>query len=135
MTDYLANLNDSQREAAQHIDGPMLVVAGAGSGKTRVVTSRIAHLINSGINDYNILALTFTNKAAREMAQRVEGMVGPIRALVTTFHSACARWLRYDIESFDCGRNSNFTIYDADDQGAVIKNCLKKLDEDPKKNN
>ncbi|MHC4870953.1 MAG: ATP-dependent helicase [Planctomycetota bacterium] len=135
MPDYLENLNDNQREAAQHIDGPMLVVAGAGSGKTRVVTSRIAHLINSGINDYNILALTFTNKAAREMAQRVEDMVGPIRALVTTFHSACARWLRYDIESFDCGRSSRFSIYDADDQGSIVKACLKELEEDPKKQN
>ncbi|MHC4886480.1 MAG: ATP-dependent helicase, partial [Planctomycetota bacterium] len=129
----LEGLNPEQAEAVSHVDGPMLVVAGAGSGKTRVVTRRIAYLIQQGIPAYQILALTFTNKAAREMAQRAEDLVGPISTLVTTFHSACARFLRYDIERFDCGRDRRFTIYDADDQQATVKACLKELNLDEKR--
>lgn len=135
MPEYLDRLNENQRQAATHVDGPMLVVAGAGSGKTSVVTSRIAHLISSGVRDYNILALTFTNKAAAEMAERVERLVGPVRSLITTFHSACARWLRFDIDKFDCGRDGNFSIYDADDQAAIVKACLKELNVDVKNHN
>jgi DNA helicase-2/ATP-dependent DNA helicase PcrA len=128
MSSILEGLTDAQREAVTHVDGPMLVIAGAGSGKTRVVTRRIAHLIQQGVAPWEILALTFTNKAAGEMAARVEGMVGPIKSLVTTFHSACARWLRFDIERSACGRDRNYSIYDSDDQQALIKQCLRELE-------
>ncbi len=133
MTRILDDLTDAQREAVTHRDGPMLVVAGAGSGKTRVVTRRIAHLIDQGVRPWQILAVTFTNKAAREMHDRVERLVGPVPALVTTFHSACARWLRRDVERLDCGRDRRYSIYDDDDQIAVIRACLKDLDLDEKR--
>ena len=129
----LEGLNPAQREAVSHIDGPMLVVAGAGSGKTRVVTRRIAYMIDQGVPDYNILALTFTNKAAGEMVSRVSQMVGHCRALVSTFHSACARFLRMDIERFPCGRTRDFSIYDSDDQTSIFKECLKELNLDDKR--
>jgi DNA helicase-2/ATP-dependent DNA helicase PcrA len=133
MSTILDGLTDPQREAVTHMDGPMLVIAGAGSGKTRVVTRRIAWLVEQGVAPWNILALTFTNKAAGEMAARVEELVGPVNTLVTTFHSACARWLRFDIERLPCGRDRRFSIYDAADQEALVKECLKDLDLDPKR--
>ncbi|MFH0911499.1 MAG: UvrD-helicase domain-containing protein [Planctomycetota bacterium] len=132
MSSILEDLNAPQREAVMHRDGPMLVVAGAGSGKTRVVTRRIAHLIGQGVPPRRILALTFTNKAAREMADRVEKLVGPAKTLVTTFHSACARFLRFDIERLDCGRDRRFSIYDEADQEAIIKSAVRELDLDSK---
>ncbi|MFW5858049.1 MAG: ATP-dependent helicase [Planctomycetota bacterium] len=135
MPDILDGLTDPQREAVTHVDGPMLVIAGAGSGKTRVVTRRIAWLIAQGVRPWNLLALTFTNKAAGEMAARVEDLVGPARTLITTFHSACARWLRFDIDHLPCGRDKRFTIYDSDDQQALVKHCLKELELDPKRFN
>lgn len=133
MSDLLDGLNPSQREAVSHIDGPMLVVAGAGSGKTRVVTRRIAYMISHGVPDYHILALTFTNKAAGEMVERVSQMTGQCRALVSTFHSACARFLRFDVERFRCGRTRDFSIYDSDDQTALFKQCLNETNLDDKR--
>jgi len=125
MPDILENLTDPQREAVTHMEGPMLVVAGAGSGKTRVVTRRIAHLISRGVWPNHILAMTFTNKAAREMVERVQSLTGERPPWVGTFHSACARFLRRDIEKLNDGRSSQFTIYDDDDQLSVIKLCMK----------
>jgi DNA helicase-2/ATP-dependent DNA helicase PcrA len=126
-TDLLADLTDPQREAVTHMDGPMLVVAGAGSGKTRVVTRRIAYLISKGVWPSQILAMTFTNKAAREMRERVEELVGDAPRWVGTFHSSCARLLRRDLEKLGDGRNGQFTIYDTDDQRSVVRLCLKEL--------
>src|SRR5687768_13501871 len=112
----MAGLNPVQREAAMHEDGPLLIVAGAGSGKTKVLTTRIAHLIaERGVSPFEILAITFTNKAADEMKQRVAALVGPVaeKMWVSTFHSACVRILRRDAKHL--GYNSNFTIYDQAD--------------------
>ena len=109
----LQDLNPAQRDAVIHRHGPMLVVAGAGSGKTRVLTHRIAHLIeNDNINPFQILAITFTNKAAQEMKDRVAALVGPVaeKMWVSTFHSACVRILRRDAEQL--GYPSTFSIYD-----------------------
>ena len=94
--DYMKKLNPCQAEAVTHINGPLLVVAGAGSGKTSVLTSRIAYLIEQGVKPWEILAITFTNKAAAEMKQRVQRLVGPVAAHIwlSTFHSFCARFLR-----------------------------------------
>ncbi len=125
--DILSNLNSAQREAVTHVDGPMLVVAGAGSGKTRVVTCRIAHLIARGVRPDRILALTFTNKAASEMKERIGALAGDVPRWVGTFHSACARLLRRDIEKLRDGRTSDFSIFDTDDQQKVIKNRVKAL--------
>src|ERR1700749_3060790 len=97
MQDYLKGLNDNQREAVEHIDGPLMIVAGAGSGKTKVLTTRIAHLLRNGVDAFNILSLTFTNKAAREMKERVEKILGGTEArnlYIGTFHSVFARLLR-----------------------------------------
>ena len=94
----------------------MIVIAGAGSGKTRVVTRRIAWLISQGVWPNQILAMTFTNKAAREMRERVEALVGQAPRNIGTFHGCCARFLRRDIDHLDCGRNHNFTIYDDEEQ-------------------
>src|SRR3982751_6771339 len=131
---YLADLNPAQREAVLTTEGPLLVVAGAGSGKTRVLTYRVAHLLAAcGAKPNEILAITFTNKAATEMKERVERALGPIaRAIwIMTFHSACGRMLRS--EAARLGYRSNFTIYDQADQVRLVKSCLEELDRDPKR--
>ena len=133
MNSLLTGLNKEQQQAVQHTEGPLLILAGAGSGKTRVLTVRIAHLLAQGVNPYEILAITFTNKAAKEMKSRVEGLVGDVanRIWLSTFHSFCAKFLRFEIDSF-LGYNSNFTIYDTSDSQAVIKAALKALNLDDK---
>ncbi len=134
MTDpVLDHLTDAQREAVTHTTGPLLVVAGAGSGKTRVVTRRIAHLIRLGTPPHRILALTFTNKAAGEMKERVESLVGTLPRWVSTFHSACARFLRFDIDKLPVGRDRSYSIFDADDQKGLVKDILKSLNYDEKR--
>jgi DNA helicase-2/ATP-dependent DNA helicase PcrA len=130
----LAGLNNPQREAVLHGEGPLLVIAGAGSGKTRVLTHRIAHLLATGAaRPGEILAITFTNKAASEMRERVERLVGrSARAMwVTTFHSACARMLRVDAERL--GYSRGFSIYDESDSLRMLKHCLRELGVDPKR--
>lgn len=124
-------LNREQRMAAETLEGPVLILAGAGSGKTRALTYRVANLIDHGVPAYRILALTFTNKAAREMKTRVEALIGAENAeaaWISTFHSTCARILRRDIEKL--GYNRSFTIYDDDDQGRVLKEIYKELNID-----
>jgi DNA helicase-2/ATP-dependent DNA helicase PcrA len=131
---YLADLNPAQREAVLTTEGPLLVIAGAGSGKTRVLTNRVAHLLAAhGVKPNEILAITFTNKAAAEMKERVERNLGPIaRAIwIMTFHSACGRMLRSEAERL--GYRSNFTIYDQADQVRLVKACLEELERDPKR--
>jgi DNA helicase-2/ATP-dependent DNA helicase PcrA len=131
---YLADLNPAQREAVLTTEGPVLVVAGAGSGKTRVLTHRIAHLVTAcGVKPQEILAITFTNKAAGEMKERLEGILGEIvpRMWVMTFHAACGRILRREAPRL--GYRSNFTIYDQADQIRLVKLCLEELDRDPKR--
>ncbi len=131
---YLEDLNPAQREAVLATEGPVLVVAGAGSGKTRVLTRRIAHLLAAvGVKPPEILAITFTNKAAAEMRERVEDLVGPPAraAWVMTFHAACGRILRREAPLL--GYRSNFTIYDQADQVRVVKQCLEDLERDPKR--
>lgn len=130
---YLDQLNDVQRQAATYVDGPVMVLAGAGSGKTRVLTFRIAHLIDSGADPYNILALTFTNKAAREMKNRISEIVGEGNAKALwmgTFHSVFAKILRYEAEKI--GYPSNFTIYDSDDSKSLIRTIIKEMNLDDK---
>ena len=124
---YLDKLNPEQRAAVEQTQGPLLVLAGAGSGKTRVLTCRIAHLIDSGVPAWKILAITFTNKAAREMVERVDALSGESGkdAWVSTFHSCCARILRRDIEKL--GYKREFVIYDEDDRMTVIKGVAKQL--------
>ena len=122
--DVLSNLTEQQREAVTHKDGPMLVVAGAGSGKTRVVTRRIAWLLQNGVWPQQILAMTFTNKAAREMRERVEALTGQAPQNIGTFHSCCARFLRRDITKLGLGFTQDFTIYDEADREALAKQCL-----------
>ncbi|MDD4569335.1 MAG: DNA helicase PcrA [Tepidanaerobacteraceae bacterium] len=131
--EFLDNLNPQQKEAVTHPAGPLLVLAGAGSGKTRVLTYRMAYLIkNQGVNPKNIIAITFTNKAAREMKDRIEHILPGVRdMLVSTFHSACVRFLRFDIDKL--GYNRNFIIFDNQDQQVLIKDCLKNLNIDDKK--
>ena len=127
-------LNDKQREAVLYTEGPLLILAGAGSGKTRVITNRIAYLIKEkGVSPKSILVITFTNKAAAEMRERVEGLVGMDAggAWISTFHSACVRILR--MYSHLIGYDNNFTIYDSDDQKTVIKNICKKFEIDTKR--
>ena len=133
MNSLLTGLNKEQQQAVQHTEGPLLILAGAGSGKTKVLTVRIAHLLAQGVNPYEILAITFTNKAAKEMKSRVEGLVGDVanRIWLSTFHSFCAKFLRYELDNF-LGYNSNFTIYDTSDSQAVIKAALKALNLDDK---
>ncbi len=132
MSSLLDDLTPAQTEAVTHINGPMLVVAGAGSGKTRVVTRRIAYLISRGVKPWRILALTFTNKAAREMRERVEQLVGEAPAWMGTFHSVCARMLRNDIHLLDDGRDNRFSIMDQGDQENLVKQSLKRLSIDDK---
>ncbi|AEG15264.1 ATP-dependent DNA helicase PcrA [Desulfofundulus kuznetsovii DSM 6115] len=131
--DLLKNLNEAQKEAVQHKDGPLLVLAGAGSGKTRVLTTRIAYLLQQGVDPHHILAITFTNKAAREMKERVQTMVPHVaRDLwVSTFHSACLRILRKQARFL--GYSENFVVYDEHDQQTVLKDCLKELNLDEKR--
>ncbi len=131
--DYLNELNDVQRLAVQHTEGPVMIIAGAGSGKTRVLTYRIAHLLEKGVDPFNILALTFTNKAAREMKSRIETIVGGTEARnlwMGTFHSVFAKILRFEAEKL--GYPSNFTIYDTDDSKSLIKTILKEEQLDDK---
>ena len=132
MNNYLDELNESQRAAVLYNDGPSLVIAGAGSGKTRVLTYKIAHLMNEGYDPWNILALTFTNKAAREMKERISRQVGDrARYLwMGTFHSIFSRILRIEAQSI--GFTSNFTIYDASDSKSLIKSIIKEMQLDDK---
>ncbi len=132
--DYLEGLNPNQREAAQTIEGPLLIIAGPGSGKTRVITHRIAHLVKTcGVNPKRVLAVTFTNKAAKEMRLRLARLVGQGQGdiAVGTFHSICARLLR--IEGENIGLDRNFAIYDDGDQMWAVKQALENLNLDPKK--
>ena len=125
MADYLDTLNDAQRVAVENLEGPMLVIAGAGSGKTRVLTYRIVHLINNGVDPFNILSLTFTNKAAREMKERIAAQVGKSDAKnlwMGTFHSVFAKILRF--EGHKLGFPQNFTIYDTQDAERVIRGII-----------
>ena len=130
---FLAGLSDRQRDAVTHIDGPLLIIAGPGSGKTRVMAHRVAYLIGvTGVSPWKILAVTFTNKAARELLERCERLVGlgSNELQVRTFHGFCARVLRSDGENV--GLKSDFTIYDSDDQARVIRRILEDIDIDPK---
>jgi DNA helicase-2/ATP-dependent DNA helicase PcrA len=133
MQDYLSGLNDRQKEAVEHTEGPLMIVAGAGSGKTRVLTTRVIHLMARGIDAFNILALTFTNKAAKEMKERVERILGNGEArnlYIGTFHSVFARILRFEADKIGFPRN--FTIYDTDDAKSVIKTVINELNLDDK---
>jgi len=133
MTDYLQGLNEKQKEAVLHMDGPLMIVAGAGSGKTKVLTTRVTHLMANGVDSFNILALTFTNKAAKEMKERVEQILGNNEArnlYIGTFHSVFARILR--AEATKIGYPNNFTIYDTDDSKSVVKTVINELNLDDK---
>jgi len=130
---YLDELNDSQRQAVQHIHGPSMVIAGAGSGKTRVLTYRIAHLIKNGVDPFSILSLTFTNKAAKEMKERIATVVGYSEARniwMGTFHSVFARILRFEADKL--GYPKNFTIYDTQDSKSLLKSIIKEMGLDDK---
>ena len=130
----LEGLNKEQYEAVTHVNGPLLVIAGAGSGKTRVLTHRVAHLISeNNVNPWNVLAITFTNKAAKEMKERIEKILGEDVAKdmwVGTFHSVCVRILRREIERL--GFDRNFLIFDTTDSKTIIKECIKELNLDDK---
>jgi DNA helicase-2/ATP-dependent DNA helicase PcrA len=133
MQEYLQGLNESQREAVLHRDGPIMIVAGAGSGKTKVLTTRIAHLMATGVDAFQILALTFTNKAAAEMKERVTHILGNNEArnlYIGTFHSVFARILRAEADKL--GYPRNFTIYDTDDAKSVVKTVVKEMNLDDK---
>lgn len=130
---YLNELNDSQLQAVRQIDGPIMVIAGAGSGKTRVLTYRIAYMMEHGVDPFNIMALTFTNKAAKEMTERIGKIVGVSEAknlTMGTFHSVFSRILRYNADRL--GYPSNFTIYDTQDSKSLIKTIVKELNLDDK---
>ena len=132
-TKLLEGLNSKQREAVETIEGPLLIIAGPGSGKTRVITHRIAYLVRVvGVSPYRIAAVTFTNKAAREMRQRLAPMVGPAMEHLTvgTFHAFCAKMLR--VEGQHIGLDSNFVIYDDSDQMSLMKRTMSELDLDSK---
>src|SRR5690606_15269799 len=125
---FLDELNPLQRAAAEATEGPVMIIAGAGSGKTRVLTYRIAHLMEKGVDAFNILSLTFTNKAAREMKSRIAGLVGEREAKnlwMGTFHSIFAKILR--IEAAKLGYPHNFTIYDTDDSKSVLKDIIRQF--------
>ncbi|MBE0674757.1 MAG: UvrD-helicase domain-containing protein, partial [Bacteroidales bacterium] len=131
--EFIEGLNDAQREAVLNTEGPSLVIAGAGAGKTRVLTYRIANLLHKGVRSYEILALTFTNKAAREMKERINHVVGTEAARylwMGTFHSIFSRILRIDGEVL--GYKPNFTIYDAADARQVVRQIIKELNLDDK---
>ncbi len=130
--DYIAELNEPQREAVTHENGPLMIIAGAGSGKTRVLTYRIAHLMGSGVDAFSILALTFTNKAAEEMRHRIQKIIGPEakNLWMGTFHSVFAKILR--IDGFKLGYTSNFTIYDTDDSKSLLRSIIKEMKLDDK---
>jgi len=131
MSKHIDELNDPQREAVLHLDGPIMIIAGAGSGKTKVLTTRIAHLMSKGVDPFNILALTFTNKAAKEMKERISKILGNTEArnlYIGTFHSVFARILR--AEANKLGYPNNFTIYDTDDAKSVIKTVVEELNLD-----
>src|SRR5258707_9830213 len=135
----LDKLNPRQREAVEAIDGPVLILAGAGSGKTRVITYRIVHLIeDKGVEPDSILAVTFTNKASAEMAERVDHLLGGRtlrKPLISTFHSFCVRLLRRDIEAMkigDAGYKKDFAIYDESDQQSIVKSVMRRLGIDDK---
>ena len=133
MQDYLQGLNEPQREAVLHLNGPLMIIAGAGSGKTKVLTTRITHLMASGVDSFNILALTFTNKAAKEMKERVERILGNNEArnlYIGTFHSVFARILRSEAPRI--GYPGNFTIYDTDDAKSVVKSVINEMQLDDK---
>ena len=134
MEQHLSGLNEKQKEAVIYGDGPLLIIAGAGSGKTKVLTNRIAHLIEKGVSPYEILAITFTNKAAEEMKNRIAVATSNFttKALwVSTFHSMCNRILRRDIEAL--GYSTHYNIYDSSDQENLMKKVLKELNIDDKK--
>ena len=130
MKDFLNNLNNSQLESTLQMNGPMIVIAGAGSGKTRVLTYKIAYLMTEGVDPFNILALTFTNKAAKEMKERIATIVGSEakNLWMGTFHSVFARILR--IEAHKIGYTSNFTIYDSDDSQKLVSRIIKEFNLD-----
>ncbi len=132
MVDILKSddLNPAQKDAVSHLSGPLLILAGAGSGKTRVLTYRVAYLIQHGYSPDQILAITFTNKAADEMKERISKLVGAVasRMWIMTFHSFCARILRQEIDRL--GYKKNFVLYDEDDSKRLIKSCLKELNHD-----
>lgn len=130
--DFLAGLNPSQRGAVEQTEGPVMIVAGAGSGKTRVITYRVAHLIQKGVDPFNILVLTFTNKAAKEMRNRIISVVGPEAKNIWmgTFHSVFAKILRVEAELI--GYPRNFTIYDTDDTKSLLRSILKEMNLDDK---
>src|SRR5437867_19287 len=117
--DLLSDLTPAQREAATHMEGPLLILAGAGSGKTRVITRRVAYLLQQGVRPSNILAITFTNKAAGEMRQRVEQLVPGCRVWISTFHSLGARLIRKYADHFNLDKN--FTIYDQTARNRLVK--------------
>ena len=128
MSKICEGLNDAQRDAVETLTGPVLILAGAGSGKTKTLTHRIANLIEQGVSPYEILALTFTNKAAREMRERLAGLLGMENSFsfmpwMGTFHSICVKILR--IEAANVGLSSSFTIYDIDDRLELIKRAMK----------
>ncbi|HSU27217.1 MAG TPA: UvrD-helicase domain-containing protein [Chitinophagaceae bacterium] len=133
MQEYLSGLNEAQQKAVQHINGPLMIVAGAGSGKTKVLTTRIAHLMAQGVDSFHILALTFTNKAAKEMKERIGSILGNQEAknlYIGTFHSVFARILRREAPRL--GYPADFTIYDTDDAKSVVKTVINELDLDDK---
>ena len=126
---YFSKLNDKQREAVYQVNGPLLILAGAGSGKTSTMTERIAYMIDQGISPYNILAVTFTNKAAKEMKERLQRLIDPVQArkvTLGTFHSFCGRILRKHI-SLAGNYNSSFTIADESDQKSIIRQAAAEL--------
>ncbi|SFA69372.1 DNA helicase PcrA [Selenomonas ruminantium] len=131
--DIFAGLNPAQKQAVEHTDGPLLIMAGAGSGKTKVLTCKVANLLAKGVVPWSILAITFTNKAATEMRERVDRMIGEGAKDVwlSTFHSFCAKFLRREVEAAGMYKR-NFVIYDSSDSQVVIKECLKELNLDPK---
>ncbi|WP_026760475.1 DNA helicase PcrA [Selenomonas ruminantium] len=131
--DIFAGLNPAQKEAVEHTDGPLLIMAGAGSGKTKVLTCKVANLLAKGVAPWSILAITFTNKAATEMRERVDRMIGEGAKDVwlSTFHSFCAKFLRREVEATGMYKR-NFVIYDSSDSQVVIKECLKELNLAPK---